>query len=653
MYEQELDPALGEVSRRVLTRVLSSMSGERREGQERMIAQICEAISSPRTLVIQAGTGTGKSLGYLVPVLTALALGGGRALVSTATLALQRQILTKDAPAVVEALTAELGRSPEIALLKGWSNYLCLHKIYGGYPREEDPQLLEAPSGGVSASSLGAEILRLREWASTTDTGDRDDLIPGTSDRAWRHVSVNKRECLSRHCPAFDECFARAAREKAAAADLVVTNHSLVGIVAMEQSDLFGEIDLIVVDEAHELPARVREQASVHVSAPALLRVARSVRTHAGVVSSGLDEAADALSVALSGQAEGLIEGRGEELETAISLVDAAVRLAHEQVNASGAEVAAKTLARAALDEAGAVCEAWRHDEEQMITWVESLGEQAHSEKGLVIAPLEVGYAIASRILAERPSILTSATLALGGSFTSIARECGLSGEAPSWEGIDVGSPFDPASQAILYCAEHLPPPSLSGICPQACDLLVELVCASGGGALLLFSSWKGARAGAEELRKRTDLEVLLQGEEGSASLIEQFRQRRDCVLVGTLGMWQGVDVPGASCRLVVIDRIPFPHPDNPIVRARTREANRSGRNGFMDVSLTHAALLLAQGAGRLLRSPDDKGVVAILDSRVVTRSYGGFLRASLPKMWPTTHTPTVLEALRRLHESL
>ncbi|QWW20703.1 ATP-dependent DNA helicase [Schaalia sp. 19OD2882] len=648
------------------------MGGTRRAGQETMVRETCAAIASGEHLMVQAGTGTGKSMGYLVPALTAAALGDTRALVSTATLALQRQILVKDAPAVVEAVGRVCGRRPKVALFKGWSNYLCVHRLGGGYPDEDPaPGLFGAPSPaaragrspvrtggarggeGAAASHLAEEVLRLREWAATTATGDRDDLVPGTSERAWRQVSVQKRECLSKACPAFAECFPQAAREQVIAADLVVTNHSLLGIAATGQGDLFGEIDLVIVDEAHELASRVREQASVSVSAVSLSRASRTARRHGKVDTSTLDAASDALVLAVQALPAGLLEERPDPLDAAVRTLDAAVRDALGQVHSSEVDTASKALARSALDELAALGEAWNRDTEQSITWVEQPEADGVGTLELVVAPLDVAPAIGTQALGERPAVLTSATLALGESFDAIARECGLMVCAVPWRGIDVGTPFDPARQGILYVAEHLPPPGIQGPTPQSLDLLVELVRVSGGGALVLFSSWKGAEAGAEHLRAHTDLEILMQGEEGMAALVQQFRDRRDSVLVGTLGLWQGVDVPGPACRLVVIDRIPFPHPDSPVVRARTKDAEKRRMSGFWTVSLTHAALMLAQGAGRLIRSAADRGVVAILDKRLTTKSYGSFLRASLPPMWPTSRTEVVLEALRRLRKDL
>ena len=645
-------PASDNTARRVLARVVETMGGTQRPGQQQMVDEIVATLKARDHLMVQAGTGTGKSLGYLVPLLTRCVEGEMRALVSTATLALQRQILTKDAPVALRALREEMGRSARIALMKGWNNYLCLHRLQGGYPSEGTLFDMPGEEKPGEASGLGREIQRVREWAQTTSSGDRDDLVPGVSDRAWRQVSVSKRECLGRHCPHIDDCFPQEARKQAASADLVVTNHSLLGIDALGANELFPDIDAVVIDEAHELAERVREQASLALSATGVLRVARRVRTHVGCDVDALEEAAEGLCAALAQCEDGLMPTRPDFLCAAMSSVDTAARDVYTQVEElpKDTDAASKTLVKAALDELFDALAAWGRPVEEMITWVSRNLDDGREE--LLMAPLHVAPALGLRALGDRPAVLTSATLSLGGSFDAVAYENGLMISEVPWRGVDVGSPFDAASQGIVYVAEHLPDPIASGSTPQALQELCELVEASGGGALVLFSSWKGAQAGAEALRERTSCEVLLQGEDSVSTLVQTFRESRDSVLVGTMSLWQGVDVVGDSCRLVVIDRIPFPHPNNPVVQARTRDAHRRGVNGFWAVSVTHAALMMAQGAGRLLRSHTDRGVVAILDRRVVTKSYGAFIMNSLPPLWPTRDPQVVRGALRRLNDS-
>jgi ATP-dependent DNA helicase DinG len=265
------------------------------------------------------------------------------------------------------------------------------------------------------------------------------------------------------------------------------------------------------------------------------------------------------------------------------------------------------------------------------------------------IAPLSVAGRLREGLFADHTVILTSATLAIGSAFEPAAAGLGLVGPgAPSWTGVDVGSPFEYPKQGILYVAKHLPKPG-RGTSPEALDELEKLIRASGGGALCLFSSRRAAEDAAEALRPRLDMSILCQGDSTMTALVKQFADEPDTCLFGTMSLWQGVDVPGTSCRLVVIDRIPFPRPDDPLMTARSRAVAQAGGNGFMSVSATHAAIRLAQGAGRLIRTTTDRGVVAVLDSRLSTERYGGFLRAALPPFWPTTDPAIALAALERL----
>uniref|UniRef100_UPI0025F1F362 ATP-dependent DNA helicase n=1 Tax=uncultured Actinomyces sp. TaxID=249061 RepID=UPI0025F1F362 len=281
------------------------------------------------------------------------------------------------------------------------------------------------------------------------------------------------------------------------------------------------------------------------------------------------------------------------------------------------------------------------------VAWIERPRMGAEPPR-LLLAPIEVAGSVADHLLNGRTSVMTSATLALGESFDPMARALGLSLAEQPWRGIDVGSPFDYPRQGILYVAAHLPRPG-AGISEAALDEMLALVEASGGGMLGLFSSKRAAQEAAEVLRGATDLSVYAQGDDQLPTLVQAFADDEAACLVGTLSLWQGVDVPGRTCRLVVIDRIPFPRPDDPVAQARTDAVVAAGGNGFMSVAATHAALLLAQGAGRLIRRSQDRGVVAVLDSRLRTARYGGFLTRSMPALWPTTKPDVVRAALQRL----
>lgn len=597
-----------------------------------------KALSGGEPLLAQAGTGTGKSLAYLAGALTAAAEAGTRTVISTATLALQRQILVKDAPVVADAAEHVCGARPSVAVLKGWSNYLCRHKISGGYPDDDEDTLFSTPR-----SDLETQVARLREWAETTETGERDDLDPGVSDRAWRQVSISKLECLGTKCPFSSECFPMLARARANEADVIVTNHALLGIAAFGSPGALPEFDALIVDEAHDIVPRATSAATVELSAPAVERAARATRRIAPIAAEALETAASQLRDALDSLDEGrLIEIPGVISAAAITLASA-VREALTALR--GEDDGARASLKGALTELVEICDRALSDSVVARRDVAWIGIDRNDIPRLVLAPLDVSQGIRDHLLNERAVVATSATLSLGGRFDAAARALGLS----DFTAEDFGSPFDYSAQGIVYAAAHLPKPTRDGIADDALAELVDLIDASSGGALCLFSSRRGAEAAAKYVAARVSLPVYCQGEDTMSRLIERFRDDPASCLFGTLSLWQGVDVPGEACRLVTIDRIPFPRPDDPMVQARTEVAERAGRSGFMDVSLQHAALMIAQGAGRLIRTTSDRGVVAILDSRVVHARYGRFILDSMPGFWRTTNPELARAALRRL----
>ena len=626
--------------RELLEAAVAGIGGSERPGQVQMAEAVGTAMVEGSHLLVQAGTGTGKSLAYLVPAL----LHGGPVVVATATIALQNQVVDRDLPALVDAVEPLLGRRPTYAILKGRSNYLCRNKVHGGMP-DDDGEALFDPS---PTTALGRDVVRLRGWSDETETGDRDELDPGVSDRAWRQVSVTARECLgAAKCPYGAECFAELSRNRAAEVEIVVTNHAMLAIDALESFSLLPEHDAVVVDEAHELVDRVTGVATDELTAPMAERAARQARRLVDGTED-LTDAAEALEVALETLPEGRLVTLPEQLATAVSLVrDAARDVLSELSRAKQAEDGARKVAHAAVDAVHDTAERVAAHSPYDVAWV-----SRDPRRGAVlrVAPLSVNGLLREALFGERSVVLTSATLEVGGSFEAVARQVGLTGdEAPDWTGLDVGSPFDYPRQAILYVARRLPPPGRDGTSPAALDELAALVGAAGGRTLGLFSSMRAAEAAAAAMRERLDVPVLCQGEERTAALVAAFAADEATCLFGTLSLWQGVDVPGDACRLVVIDRIPFPRPDDPLMSARAQAVADAGGNGFMTVSAAHAALRLAQGAGRLVRRSSDRGVVAVLDSRLATARYAGFLRASLPPFWPTTDREVAVGALRRL----
>ncbi len=640
----------------LLHAAVTAVGGVERVGQVTMAQAVKDAVDDQSHLLVQAGTGTGKSLGYLVPALS----HGERVVVATATLALQRQLVERDLPRTVESLKPLLRREPQFAMLKGRSNYLCLHRLHEGVPQDEEDGLFDPFEAAAPTSKLGKDLLRLRDWADETESGDRDGLTPGVSDRAWSQVSVTSRECLgATKCAYGAECFAEAARERAKLADVVVTNHALLAIDAIEGAPVLPSHEVLIIDEAHELVSRVTGVATGELSP---IGVNRAVKRAARLVN---EKAADALLSAGEGferVMELLLSGRLEEIPEDLGYALAALRDACRLVITALGETRDKSVqdedvvrkqALASVEHVHEVAERLVQGSEYDVVWSER-----HDRFGasLRVAPLNVSGLLREKLFTERSVVLTSATLKLGGDFNGVAASLGLSPEGattsadgeevPQWKGVDVGSPFDYPRQGILYVARHLSQPGRDSGREDMLDELAELIEAAGGRTLGLFSSMRGAQAAAEAMRGRLEHPVLLQGEETLGELIRTFAQDAKTCLFGTLSLWQGVDVPGVNCQLVVMDRIPFPRPDDPLMSARQKSVEEHGGNGFMAVAATHAALLMAQGAGRLIRATGDRGVVAVLDPRLATARYGGFLRSSMPEFWYTTDRNQVRKSL-------
>jgi ATP-dependent DNA helicase DinG len=700
----------------MLATAVAALAGEERAGQVAMTQAVHRAIETGEHLAVQAGTGTGKSLAYLVPAVRHALAGGAAVVISTATIALQRQLIDRDLPRLAEALEPVLGRAPAFAILKGRRNYLCLQRL--GTGAQDDPQ--DALFDPAAVSAVGKQVQRLHEWAARTDTGDRDELVPGVTEQAWRQVAVSARECIGApRCPYGTQCYAELAREAAGQADIVVTNHALLAIDAMENNIVLPEHDVVIIDEAHDLVDRVTSVASDELSAAAVESAARRCGRMADEkLTTRLIQIGEDAGRLLAARPAGRIDVLADDLAASLAAIrDAAGSCAAElRASAKNSEeeperIAASRSAFVAVDQLRGAAErilgafdddiATRRD----VVWMDQpLTPESSRPPTLRVAPLHVGGLLAERLFGRRTVTLTSATLALGGSFEPLARQWGLPrpGEpakpvppeqvpaeteqpeteslspeperpvqepepsssplasspgpwsatephALAWRGMDVGSPFDHPRSGILYVARHLPPPGRDGLAESYLNELRELITAAGGRTLGLFSSMRAARQAADELRERIDYPLLCQGDDPTAQLISRFAADEASCLFGTLSLWQGVDVPGRSLQLVVIDRIPFPRPDDPLASARQRAVAARGGNGFMEVAAAQAALLLAQGTGRLLRTMSDRGVVAILDPRLVTARYGTFLRASLPPFWATTDPEVVRAALRRL----
>jgi ATP-dependent DNA helicase DinG len=680
----------------VLHVAVTKVGGEDRPGQVQMAEAVAAAMQANEHLMVQAGTGTGKSLGYLVPAV----LHDQRVVIATATLALQHQLVERDIPALLDAAADVLGERPTYAVVKGRSNYACLHRIREGVP-DDQGTLVDVPATGV-----GSEVVKLRQWAEQQlrggGPGDRDSAPPH-GDRVWQQMSVSHRECLgAQKCPYGAECFAERARDRASSARIIVTNHSMLAIDAIEGVPMIPEYDVVVVDEAHELAARVTQAATEELSAPIVERAAKRARSFVdGSEADDLADAGEAFREAVGAMLPGRIDGMPDALAGSLATVLSAARATFSAFpkQSEGSEGdAARQQARGMVEEVRKTADRLARHSSDDVVWV---AERDRSRGGnvLCVAPLQVWTQLRARLLTSKTVIFTSATLKLGGDFESLATAIGLkptervdpateagggrrppsggresdeggracrdhSTTGPSeddrpddlapavlpWRAIDVGSPFDYPRQGILYVATSLPPPSRDGLGAAQLEEIAALVTAADGRTLGLFSSRRAAEAAAAALRESVPhLPVLCQGDGQLPHLQAEFISNPAVSLFGTLSLWQGLDVPGPTCNLVIIDRIPFPRPDDPLMSARARAADQAGGNGFMSVSATHAALLLAQGAGRLIRTKTDRGVVAILDPRLATARYGSFIRASLPPMWATYDAGVAHAALRRL----
>ncbi len=650
--------------RRALDAAVASIGGAPREGQIEMAEAVANALADRHHLLVQAGTGTGKSLAYLVPAL----VHGKKVLVATATLALQRQLVERDLPKIKPALEKELGRDLTFAVYKGVGNYLCLQKMNGGGEDPEQEALMEV---GI----LEKDAKKLRDWAAKPGvSGDKDDA-PEVDRRVWFANSVSGRECIGKDdCTFGTKCFSANAKAKAQTADVVVTNHTLLAIEIVDSHPILPERDAIILDEAHEFMDRTTQAVTEELTAGRVERAAAMAKKHMpGKATDAFKKAADKFAEAIADFAEDVRidatkAGRLPDLPAQLS---APIRGLKESTAAISAlisadsdiinpdEMAERARVKGAVNEIAQIATKMLKPSAKQVMWFEP------NFSTLYLAPLSVSEVLRRNLLTQSPVIATSATLTIGKSFDAIAKGIGFNvgGSDEEFEEgeidpanvqiLDVGSPFDFANQGMLYLPKHLPEPGRDGPSKEVLTELGELIDAAGGRTLALFSSWRGVEMADEHLRKvlaELEIPIITQKRGDSVgSLVERFAKDPRSILLGTISLWQGIDVPGPSCTLVAIDRIPFPRPDEPVMAARAAEADDAGGSGFRQVSLPRAALLLAQGTGRLIRSVDDRGVVAILDSRIVTKSYGNTLLNSMPPFWRTSDGAIARTSLKAL----
>lgn len=622
--------------------------GQRRAGQVEMVEAVASAIENGTHLLCEAGPGTGKSFGYLIPAVCS----GQKVVVSTATKSLQDQLSTRDLPFLSEVL-GELGITFSWATVKGRKNYLCRSRLV---------ERLEAEGGSSQQGLFGEEVLPetvrlLAEWADLNSTGDRDDLPEQVPDELWAELSVAGIECPGRDgCPQGDGCFAMAALDRAQEADVVVVNHHLYGADLMMGGSVLPEHDLVVFDEAHRLEDTMASALGIDMTEGRFWHFQRSATSYLGGqagrslakdLTSRVREVDDALKHAPLGRVgDPASTPIGRAFSTTAAVVGEVLKaVRNSQPSTPGSLGARARVLRLGGHLAGDIAAAMNPPDGH-VAWVEGEG----ARPSFRLAPIEVGPLLAQHLLSVRPVVLTSATLSVGGSVRPVASRLGFEDDADpplGYQSAQVGSPFDYDEQARIYVAARLPEPRSADYEAAALLETERLVEASGGRALVLTTSYRMLEALADRLKETVPYAVLVQGELPKRRLVEQFEQDETSVLVATMGFWEGLDVPGRSLELVVIDKLPFPRPDDPLWAARREAAELAGLSSFHAIDLPRATMLLAQGAGRLIRTTEDRGLVALLDSRLMKRSYGRHILRSLPPMPRTTSPETALAFLR------
>jgi ATP-dependent DNA helicase DinG len=616
-----------------LERVTAALpgGGESRPGQVEMAVAVARAVRGKRHLIVQAGTGTGKSLAYLVPAV----LSGRKCVVATATKALQDQLAGRDLPFLEEHLGPEFS----YALLKGRSNYLCLQRakeVAGG------DQLELEDSGEVEGvGELGRQVRRLLSWGATSATGDRAELEFEPRPAAWSAVSVASTECPgAARCPSGTECFAERARRQAEEADVVVVNTHLYGAHLASGQAILPEHEVVIFDEAHELEDVAATSLGFEIGPGRLRALARNARAlltgAAAPAADAVADSADRLDAILRTlPRQRLSRPLDPELADLLVLAGARVTTLTSAVREVDEDSPARARVLQAAGHLSADLALLGTLGPDQVAWVEE-PERAPLIK---VGEVDVAGALSERLWEGVTGVLASATIP-----PHLATRVGLPAERT--DQIDVGSPFPYEANGLLYCATHLPDPRRPEAEAAVHEELAWLIEAAGGRTLALFTSWRAMRAAVDALRPRLPFRILSQSDLPKPALLAQFAGDETSCLFATMGFWQGVDVPGRSLTLVTIDRLAFPRPDEPLMQARR---DRAGEAAFRLVDLPRAATLLAQGAGRLIRSGTDRGVVAVLDPRLASAGYRWELVNALPPMKRTRHRAEVEQFLTRV----
>jgi ATP-dependent DNA helicase DinG len=614
---------------------------ESRPGQKEMAHAVEEALNEGKHLIVQAGTGTGKTIAYLVPAIVA----GKRTVVTTATKALQDQLAHKDLPFLVQHLSEYVNRDITFAVLKGRSNYVCrqrLAELNGETEKKnrkaDSPTLLEVDE---MSQSVRREIDLISEWTKTTKSGDMADISWSPSDRALRAVSVGSDECPgARRCPVGGTCFSELARFKASEADIVVVNTHLYGLHVASGGQLLPEHEVLIVDEAHGLEDIMSDTVGVSIHAGnfnffagVVKRIIADPKVISDIVNIGtmLDEVLSPIhnqriSAPLPLEVTAVLaEGR----RIVARILDILRTIETKDDDSNQRKLRAQTLATRLAD---TIDVALKTDD----TYVPYISGTVDHPK-LDIAPLDVGPVLDAGVWQKTTAILTSATVP-----SKMADRIGL--PVSKTQLCNVESPFDYQSNAVLYCSKHLPNPNSPEFTKLMHEELFHLISAAGGRTLALFTSYRALDAAVDAMRKRLPNTILSQREYQKNQLVKLFSEDESSCLFATSGFFQGIDIPGRTLSLVTLDRIPFPRPDDPLLSAR-RDA--IGDRAFREIDLPRAATLLAQATGRLIRNATDRGVVAVFDPRLGNAGYRRDILGSMPPMRKSVDRQEVEEFLR------
>ncbi len=617
-----------------------------REGQLRMARAVLAAMEAGRHLVVEAGTGTGKTLGYLVPLLRS----GKRILVSTGTRNLQNQLFDRDLPSVIRAL----GLDVRVAMLKGRSNYLCPYRLE-----------LHLSQGELESPGAWRDLHRISRWWHRSEDGDVglvDDVAEDSS--VWPYVTSTADNCLGQECPRIDQCPVVRARRNAASAQVIVVNHHLLFADALLRDDGLGELlpdtDACVLDEAHQVPDVAAQFFGVRLGSTQLLSLARDSLSEAVQDAAddqalrdacqGLEHAVAAfrlaLGTAIRREAWSTVQ-QDEELQRAVATLESCLTELGdllEQAAERGAGLAACRERIPAMQEA--MQRVLRGNVEDILwfeTWQRSWSVHA--------TPVQVSDSFPDLVRKRGGSwVFTSATLSVGGNFGHYVGELGL--PAAETDTLQLASPYDYARQALLFSPRGLPDPSSDQFTDRLLDQVEPVLAASGGRAFLLFTSYRAMHLAADRLREQGEYELFVQGETGRALLLEEFRRAQRGVLLATASFWEGVDVRGDALRCVVIDRLPFSSPGDPVIQARIQRMKEKGRDAFREWQLPQAVLTLKQGAGRLVRDEQDRGVLVIADPRLLGRAYGQRFLDDLPPMRRTRDVDDVVRFLAEVPDA-